>query len=105
MLDYTQREKKFLSVKLADGKIILLSPPKKAAYSRLISLEEKFNNTEGYESFYDEILELTADILSCNKVKKKYTPEMVDELMDIEDMSLLITEYGKFTTEIMKSPN
>ena len=44
MLDYTTREKKALSVKLIDGKTVLLTAPKKSLYTKLTALESK---TEG----------------------------------------------------------
>jgi hypothetical protein len=105
MLDYTQREKKFLPVKLIDGETLFLCPPKKGLYTKLVSLEEKLNATEEVSELYDEVTNLTAAILSDNKAKTAITPERVDEIMDIEDMAYLIFEYSKFAQQLIKNPN
>lgn len=105
MLDYTKQEKKFLSVKLIDETMLFLGVPRKALYSKLTSIEEKINATQEIETIYDELLQLTADILSTNKAGKQFTAADVDALMDIEDMALLIFEYSKFAGNIVKSPN
>lgn len=105
MLDYTAREKKALSVKLIDGKTVLLTAPKKSLYTKLTALEEKLKDKEDVGQLYDDILQLTADILSSNKTDAKFTAEEVDEIMDIEDMALLIFEYSKFAGQLIVSPN
>lgn len=105
MLDYTKQEKKFLSVKLIDETMLFLGVPRKSLYSKLTSIEEKINATQEIETIYDELLQLTADILSTNKAGKTFSADDVDALMDIEDMALLIFEYSKFAGNIVKSPN
>ncbi len=105
MLDYTKREKKFLSVKLIDETTLFLGVPRKALYAKLTSIEEKINATQNTETIYDELLQLTADILSTNNSGKTFTAAKVDALMDIEDMALLIFEYSKFAGNIVKDPN
>nr|DAL49723.1 MAG TPA_asm: hypothetical protein [Caudoviricetes sp.] len=105
MLDYTTREKKFLSVKLIDGQMVFIGVPKKQLFSRLTHLEENLKNTEEIEPLYDEVLQLTAEILSNNKSGTKFTAEAVDEIMDFEDMALLIREYSAYAGAIVKNPN
>lgn len=105
MLDYTTREKKALSVKLIDGKTVLLTAPKKSLYTKLTALESKLKDEQEVGQLYDDILQLTADILSSNKTGAKFTAADVDEIMDIEDMALLIFEYSKFAGQLIGSPN
>lgn len=105
MLDYTTREKKVLPVKLIDGKTVLLCPPKKALYTKLTEIEDKINATNNVVELYDEVLNLTADILSSNKSGTKFSAADVDAIMDIEDMALLIFEYSNYAGQIVKSPN
>lgn len=105
MLDYTTREKKVLPVKLIDGRTALLCPPKKALYTKLTALEDKLKDTDDVGELYDEVLQLTADILSTNKSGTQFTASDVDAIMDIEDMALLIFEYSKYAGQIVKSPN
>ena len=105
MLDFTTREKKVLPVKLIDGITALLCPPKKALYTKLTALEDKLKDTDDVGELYDEVLQLTADILSTNKSGTQFTASDVDAIMDIEDMALLIFEYSKYAGQIVKSPN
>lgn len=105
MLDYTTREKKVLPVKLIDGKTVLLTAPKKSLYTKLTALESRLKDEKDVGSLYDEILQLTADILSSNKTGARFTAADVDERMDIEDMALLIFEYSKYAGQLVGSPN
>lgn len=78
---------------------------KSGSHTKLTSLEDKLKNTDDVGELYDEVLQLTADILSSNKSGTQFTAEDVDAIMDIEDMALLIFEYSKYAGQIVKSPN
>lgn len=105
MLDFTQREKKCLPVKLFDGTVVSLRVPKKKLYTKIVSLEKSLKDNEDIESVYDGIIEVTAEILSNNKSGREFTEAEIDEIMDIEDMSLIILEYAKFAGGITNNPN
>ncbi len=105
MLDYTKREKKFLTVTLADGRTVFIGAPKKALFSRLSDIEKDLKHAEDPLAAYDEILLITSQILSNNRAKISFSPAEVDELMDIEDMSLLIIEYSRYAQNLLKNPN
>lgn len=105
MLDYTTREKRVLSVKLKDERTVLLCPPKKKLFTKLAEIESKINAAETQAEMYDEILQLSADILSSNKSGTKFSAEDVDEIMDIEDMAALIFAYSEYAGKIVKNPN
>lgn len=105
MVDYTTKKKKFLSVKLIDGKTLFIGVPKKQLFAKLTNLEEHLKNTYEIEPIYNEVLQLTAEILSNNKSGEKFTAEDVDAIMDIEDMALLIREYSAYAGGIIKNPN
>lgn len=105
MLDYTVLEKKTLPVKLIDGRVVVLTAPKKALYAKLTAIEETLKNTSDALATYDEILQMTADILSNNREGVRFSPTEVDEIMDVEDMALLIFEYGKFAGKVTSNPN
>lgn len=105
MLDYTQRAKKALSVKLADETTVHIGAPKKKLFSKLAGLERTLKATTEIEPMYDEILAVTAEILSNNTVHRTFTPDEVDDIMDIEDMALLIFEFSTFAKGIVNAPN
>ncbi len=105
MLDYTQRAKKFLSVKLADETTVNIGAPRKKLFSKLAGLEKTLKATKEIEPLYDEILSVSAEILSNNVSRRTFTPDEVDNLMDIEDMALLIFEFSAFAKGIVNAPN
>lgn len=105
MLDFTTREKKYLPVKLFDGTVVLLGVPKKKLYTKVVSLKKLLEDDTDVENVYDEIIETTAEILSNNKAGKEFTAKEIDDIMDIEDMSLIILEYGKFAGVVTSDPN
>lgn len=105
MIDFTTREKKYLPVKLFDGTTVLLGVPKKKLYTKVVSLKKLLEDDTDIENVYDEITETTAEILSNNKAGKEFTAKEIDDIMDIEDMSLIILEYGKFAGVVTGDPN
>ena len=105
MLDYTQREKKFLTVKLADGRLLLLSPPKKSLYTTLSKMEKAIGETDDYEAIFEDVASLTALILSNNKEREVITAAEVEEMMDFDDMFYLVSGYSVFAGEVVANPN
>ena len=105
MLDYTQRAKKRLAVKLSDEIAVTIGAPKKKLFSKLGGHEKTLKATTDIEPLYDEILRVTADILSNNAEHRVFTVDEVDELMDMEDMALLIREFSAFAKGLTNDPN
>ena len=105
MLDYTKQKKKFLTVTLIDGTVVFLGVPKKGLFDKLMSVEKKVKETEDFEELYGEMAGLSAAILSNNKAGKQFTDDEVNEMMDIEDMALLVSEYSKFAGTAVNNPN
>ncbi len=105
MLDFTSREKKFLTVKLSENTTVFLRTPKKALYTELKNLKTRLENKDDVTDEYDEILSITRKILSENVQKKTFTQDEVEEMFDIDDAACLITEYTKFIGGILSNPN
>lgn len=105
MLDFSKIEKKYLDVKLRDGTTLYLGVPKKSLFTKLTQLKANLEKTDTPETLYDEISETAAEVLSTNREGKKFTAAVVDKMLDLEDMSLLIREYGLFAGTIASNPN
>lgn len=105
MLDFSKIEKKYLDVKLRGGTTLYLGVPKKSLFTKLTQLKANLEKTDTPETLYDEISETAAEILSTNREGKKFTAAVVDKMLDLEDMSLLIREYGLFAGAIANNPN
>ena len=105
MLDYTTRDKKVLPVKISEDLTLLLRPPKKNLYEKLAAIEDRVNDATDGGTVYDEIVELTADILSTNMSRHQFSAAEVEEMFDIEDMAALVYEYAAYAGNILKNPN
>ena len=104
-LDYGKIKKRILDVALIDGTNVKLTVPKKALFTQLSALKSSLEESEGYEGRYDRLLDVSAKILSNNIEGRTFSADDVDKIMDIEDMSLLITSYNNFANGITEDPN
>lgn len=89
-----------MAITLEDGRKVLVRPPKKKLYEKLI----EFRNDKSKNNF-DGLLELSANILSDNISGYVFTPGELEEMFDIDDMKALISEYNSFITGTLKNPN
>ena len=105
MLNFQKNEKKFLPVVFENGEQLFLKTPKKKLFSELIALKTNMETTEEIDSVYDDLLQVTAKVLSTNISGKKVTPDEVDEMFGIEDMALILLEYQNFITSVTSRPN
>lgn len=96
MLDFTQKKKKKLPVKLHDGFVALLPMPSKAIFDEIIDVGD-IKNADG-------MYKLVEMIVNQNQ-KKKYTAETINKMFDFEDATEFVKEYIKFVTEVTSSPN
>ena len=104
MLDYTKIQKKTFTVKLYDGTTLICTMPKKRTFEKMALMKDINADTLDEKSIND-LYEVTAEILSCNMQKKKYTADEVGEMFDIEDLTLIYTEYSKFASGVKTDPN
>ena len=107
MIDLTPENKKFLPLKLQDGEEIFLVPPRKKLFAKLQSFRNDANEIgeNDIDKFYDLLVDVTAAIMSENMQKKVFTPEQINDMLDIGDMSLITREYIKFTNGFTNNPN
>jgi predicted glycosyltransferase len=96
MLDFTQRKKKKLPVKLHDGFVVLLPMPSKAIFDKITNIEHIKKADEIYE---------TVRIIINQNPKRKYSIEKINSMFDLEDAVEFIKEYVNFTTGVISDPN
>ena len=104
MLDYTKIQKKTFTVKLYDGTTLICTMPKKRTFEKM-ALMKDINADTLDEKSRNDLYEVTAEILSCNMQKKKYTADEVGEMFDIDDVIMLFNEYTEFTGYATDDPN
>lgn len=97
MLDFSKSKKKFLPIKLHDGKLLNVYVPTLRMLGELSNVD--LNNIE-----VDEIAELMSKILSNNMQHSQVTKEQIANFT-MDEMIVLIEAIVDFTTEVSQSKN
>lgn len=97
MLDFSKNNKKFLPIKLRDGKLLNVYVPTLRMLGELSTAD--LNNIE-----VDAITELMAKILSNNMQRAIVSKEQVEELT-MDEIIELIKAIVEFTTEVSNAKN
>ena len=97
MLDFSKNQKKFLPVKLYDGKLLNVYVPTIRMLGDLANAD--LNNID-----VDSMTDLMSKILSNNMQKSIVTKEQVEELT-MDELLLLITSIVDMTKEVSQSKN
>lgn len=97
MLDFSKNNKKFLPIKLYDGKLLNVYVPTLRMLGDLSTAD--LNNIE-----VDAITELMSKILSNNMQRAIVTKEQVAELT-MDELITLIKAIVDFTTEVSNAKN
>lgn len=105
-LDFNTLKKRYMTVKLADKEktVLLVTTPTKRVFDRFVELQELLNEDIGTEAL-DELYDICAQILSCNKGGIEITKEKLEPLFDYEDIITLIEAYTEFVSELANSKN
>ena len=96
MFDMTKRKKKSLAVRLPNGDDIVLFPPKKKLYERIIRFEQ--NGEIG------KLYEMVAEVINSNPTRK-YSMKDIEEMLDTEEVLALFSEYLSLIREVQDNPN
>lgn len=106
MLDFRSAKKKFLNITLIDGNVIMVRMPTKKIFDELISLDDNLRNLEiGNKEQINEVYNITSRILSNNLQNKRIDSEYLSEIFDIEDITILFTNYVNFVHGRTSDPN
>lgn len=86
-------------VKLKNGEILRINPPK------IKVLRKIFDLTKNSENDVTTLTEAAALVLNSNSEKKVFDSEYVEENLDINDISRLLQGYFLWVGEIKNNPN
>ena len=96
-------------------KTIRVGMPKKCVFTALMDMQEIVDKRDEAQTaaeknganreIIDELYELTAQILSNNLKGEKITTEWVEEMLSINEIKELLTEYAKFANGEATNPN
>ena len=104
MLDFTKVKKSKLPIKLPNGETLILTMPQKKTFEKMAAMEDGAADN-GSEVAVDEMYQVATEILSNNLQKKRFTVDEVGEMFDIEDLTMIYTEYSKFASGVKTDPN
>lgn len=104
IFDFNKTKRSYMTVKLRDGKTLVVRMPEKRVFERMQDMSELDDENNG--DAYRYLLELVAEILSNNKNKEMVTAQYLEEEgYDIEELTAFLEEYGEFTNQLKNDPN
>ena len=106
-LNFNNIKKQYLNVTLNDEKqtVLLIGTPTKAIFDELTGLQDILKDGSLESDALNDLYEICAKIMSCNKLGKKITTEFISELFDFEDLIIFIKSYTEFIGEVTSSKN
>ena len=106
-LDFNTLKKQFLTVKLPDENktTLMIYTPTKAILDSFLNMKDNLSDGTIGDEAIEELYEIVAKIMSCNKGGVKVTKEMIEELFDFEDVVIFIKAYTEFISEVTNSKN
>lgn len=105
MYDMTKYKIRYFDIKLKNGRILNLEPPKMKILKKIASLSEIKNNDELSENDIANLTEAVAIALSKNKQDYKMNSEKVDEEYDIFEIVNFLNNYFDWVNSIQNSKN
>lgn len=107
VVDYTKLKKEYLTVKLNDEMktVLMICTPNKRTLDEFNRLNEIVEDEGADTETVGELYRVCAHIMSDNKGGIKIKPEYLEELFDIEDITVFFRAYGEFIQGITSSKN
>ncbi len=105
MYDMTKLKTRYFDIKLKNGKILNVEPPKLKVLRKIASLSEVKTTGELTENDIKNLTEAVSLSLSKNKQNHKITPENVEENYDIDEMVDFMENYFDWVNSIQNSKN
>lgn len=105
MYDMTKLKKRYFSIKLTDGKVLNIEPPKMKVLKKILSMAEVEDTNELDQSDIDNLSEALSLALSKNKENYKISTDYIDENFDTTEIQDLLKNYFEWVESIQSSKN
>ena len=105
MYDMTKYQVRYFDVKLKNGKIINVEPPKMKVLKKISTLSNIQNNNELTERDIANLTEAVSLAISKNKQGYKVSAENIDEEYNIIEIMDFLNNYFSLVNEIHESKN
>lgn len=104
-LNFNNVKKRYLTVTLADEDqtTVMVSSPTKKVLSAIVGLKDTLTEVENNENISEEALDdmysLCAEVMSHNKGGIKIERELLEDIFDLEDITIFFNAYMNFVNE------
>lgn len=105
MYDMTKFKTRYFNMKLKNGKVIDIEPPKMKILKKITSLSEIKDSEELSEKDIANLTEAVTLALNKNRQNYKITTEKVDEDYDILEIVDFLNAYFDWVNSIQNSKN
>lgn len=105
LLNFNNVKKRYLTVTLADEDqtTVMVSSPTKKVLSAIVGLKDTLTEVENNENISEEALDdmysLCAEVMSHNKGGIKIERELLEDIFDLEDITIFFNAYMNFVNE------
>lgn len=104
MFDMTKLKKRYFDLKLTNGQIIKVEPPRIKVLKKIMSLSKIDEENIGMEEFND-LVEAASLAFSKNKQNVKLSVAYFDENFDIDSLQDLLKAYFEWIDRVSDSKN
>lgn len=106
MLDFTKAKKPSLPIKFDDGSMIYVYMPSKAEFEEMTDAQEYFDAAlEGERESLHRLYDITARLLSNNKMGREITVDELAGYFDVSDIVVFFRGYSQFISEVVNEKN
>ena len=106
-LNFNTVKKQYLTVTLADDKktTLMIGTPTKSVMNDLVLLQASVEaiNDDTNPEVIDDLYRACAKVMSRNKAGLEITKEALEEIFDIEDITIFFNAYMEFLDEVMSA--
>lgn len=104
-LDFNKLKKKYMTVTLLDGTVLMITTPTKSVLDSFLTMRDTLSDDNMSDDAIDELYEICAKIMSRNKAGVVITKERVQDIFDFEDIIIFIRAYTEFIHEVSNAKN
>lgn len=106
-LNFNKIKKQYMTVTLPDEgeTVLMIGTPTKRILDEFVVLQTSVNNGVSNDDALDRMFGLCAEIMSFNKGGIKITKEHLENIFDLEDITVFIQAYTEFITEVTNQKN
>lgn len=105
MYDMTKLKTRYFDIKLKNGKILNIEPPKLKVLKKIAALSKVKNTEELGEKDISNLTEAVSLALSKNRQNFKISTEQVEDNYDIDEIVDLLNNYFEWVNSIQNSKN